>query len=357
MLGLPGGPEFRPGCKAWKGKIGFMAQINDIAIELGTSNVVIYMKGQGIVLREPATVSVDQETRRILAFGTEAWRMTGRTPANIQVIRPLAQGEMIDFDLAGNMLRYFVSQVTGNHRLSRPRAILTTPTGVKDIEQKALVTTLFDAGVRRTQLMDHNIACALGAQLNFEGEYGCMIVDISAGGTDIAVLYNGTPTVVSSLHIGGDQFDDAVIRFLRRKYNMLIGERTAEQVKITLGSAIRRERTVTMDITGRNLITGLPKTMSIDSDEIYEALIDCVNDLIEGIQLLVEKTPAQLASDIFESGITFTGGGALLYGLAEAVSSVMKVPCTVADEARDCAVLGCGRVLEDPAAYRYLLNV
>jgi rod shape-determining protein MreB len=315
------------------------------------------MKGQGIVLREPATVSVDQETRRILAFGTEAWRMTGRTPANIQVIRPLAQGEMIDFDLAGNMLRYFVSQVTGNHRLSRPRAILTTPTGVKDIEQKALVTTLFDAGVRRTQLMDHNIACALGAQPNFEGEYGCMIVDISAGGTDIAVLYNGTPTVVSSLHIGGDKFDDAVIRFLRRKYNMLIGERTAEQVKITLGSAIRRERTVTMDITGRNLITGLPKTMSIDSDEIYEALIDCVNDLIEGIQLLVEKTPAQLASDIFESGITFTGGGALLYGLAEAVSSVMKVPCTVADEARDCAVLGCGRVLEDPAAYRYLLNV
>ena len=175
MLGLPCGPEFRPGCKAWKGKIGFMAQINDIAIELGTSNVVIYMKGQGIVLREPATVSVDQETRRILAFGTEAWRMTGRTPANIQVIRPLAQGEMIDFDLAGNMLRYFVSQVTGNHRLSRPRAILTTPTGVKDIEQKALVTTLFDAGVRRTQLMDHNIACALGAQLNFEGEYGCVL--------------------------------------------------------------------------------------------------------------------------------------------------------------------------------------
>ena len=334
-----------------------MPQINDIAIDLGTSNVVIYMKGQGVVLREPAAVSVDQEMRRILAFGTEAWRMIGRTPANIQVIRPLSQGEMLDFDLTGNMLRFFVAQVTGNHRLSRPRAILSTPTGVKDIEQKALVTTLFDAGVRRTQLLNRNIATALGAQLNFLGEYGCLIVDISAGGTDLAVLYNGTPTVTSGLRIGGDQFDDAVIRFLRRKYNMLIGERTAEQVKITLGSAVRRDQKITMDITGRNLISGLPKTLTIDSDEIYESLIDCINDLIEGIQILIEKTPPQLASDIFEGGITLTGGASQLYGLSEAVSSVMKVPCRVADEARDCTVLGCARVLEDPAQYRYLLNI
>ena len=334
-----------------------MAQINDIAIDLGTSNVIIYMKGQGIKLREPAAVSVDQETRQILAFGTEAWQMIGRTPANIQVIRPLAQGEMIDFDLAGSMLRYFVAKVTENRRLSRPRAILSTPTGVKDIEKRALVTTLFDAGVRRTQLLDRNIATALGAQLNFLGEYGCMLVDISAGGTDLAVLYNGTPTVISSLHAGGDQFDDAVIRFLRKKYNMLVGERTAEQIKITLGSAIRRDQLISMDITGRNLISGLPKTMTIESDEIYESLIDCVNDLIEGIQVLIEKTPPQLASDIFESGITMTGGAAQLYGLAEAVSSVLKIPCRVAEDARDCTVLGCARVLEDPARYRYLLNI
>ena len=315
------------------------------------------MKGQGVVLREPSAVSVDQETRRILAFGTEAWRMIGRTPSNIQVIRPLAQGEMIDFDLTGNMLRFFVARVTGNHRLSRPRAILSTPSGVKEIEKKALVTTLFDAGVRRTQLLDRNIATALGAQLNFLGEYGCMLVDISAGGTDLSVLYNGTPTVISSLHIGGDQFDDAIIRFLRRKYNMLIGERTAEQVKITLGSAIRRDQLISMDITGRNLISGLPKTMTVESDEIYESLIDCVNDLIEGIQVLIEKTPPQLASDIFESGITLAGGASQLYGLSEAISSVLKVPCRVADEARDCTVLGCARVLEDPAQYKYLLNI
>ncbi len=334
-----------------------MAQVNDIAIDLGTSQVIIYMKGQGIVLREPACVAIDQETRRILAFGTEAWRMVGRTPSNIQVIRPLLQGEMLDFDLTGNMLRFFVARVTGKRRLSRPRAILTTPSGVKEIENKALMTTLFDVGVRRTQMLDRSIATALGAQLNFMGEYGCMLVDISAGGTDVAVLYHGTPTVMSSMRVGGDQFDDAVIRFIRRKYNLLIGERTAEQVKITLGSAVRRNQKISMDITGRSLISGLPKTMMIESDEIYEALIDCINDLIEGIQVLIEKTPPQLASDIFESGITLTGGGSQLYGLAEAVGNVIKVPCRIADEARDCTVLGSAKVLEDPAQYSQLLNL
>ena len=333
-----------------------MAQVSDIGIDLGTSNVVIYMKGKGIVLREPAVVAIDQESRKILAIGMEAYRMIGRTPASIQVIRPLAQGEMIDFELSSDMLRYFVSQKTGNHFLSRPRAILSVPSGVKDIEKKALITTLFDAGIRRTQLLDKNIAAALGAQANFLGEYGCLVVDISAGVTDMAVLYNGIPTVVSSLRIGGDQFDDAVIRYLRKKYNLLVGERTAEQVKITLGSAVRRDSLITMDVTGRNLISGLPKIICIDSDEIYESLIDCVNDLIGGIQVLIEKTPPQLASDIFDGGITLTGGAANLYGIAEAISSVLKIPCHVAQDARDCIALGCGRVLEEPSALRHLLN-
>ena len=334
-----------------------MPQISDIGIDLGTSNVVIYMKGQGVVLREPSVVSIDQESRSILAMGMEAYRMIGRTPANIQVIRPLAQNEIVDFDLAGAMLRYFVTKVTGRHRLARPRAILATPAGVKDIEKKALVTTLFDAGVRRTQLLDKSIAAALGAQLNFMTEYGCMVVDMSAGGTDLAVLYNGAPTVVSSLRTGGDQFDDAIIRYLRRKYNLLVGERTAEQIKITLGSAVRRDSAISMDITGRNLISGLPKTMNIESDEVYEALIDSVNELVEGIQMLIEKTPPQLASDIFEGGVTLTGGAAQLYGLSEAISAVLKVSCRVADEPRDCVVLGCARVLEEPARFRYLLNI
>ena len=334
-----------------------MAQANDIAIDLGTSNVVIYMKGRGIVFREPSVIAIDRETRNIIAFGIEAYRMIGRTPANVNVVRPLAQGDMLDFDLTSTMLRFFVSSVIGKHFLSRPRAVLSIPTGVKDMEKKALISAMFDAGVRRTQLLDKNIAAALGAQLNFMGSYGSLVADISAGCTDIAVLYNSTVAVLSSVHIGGDHFDDAIIRYLRKKYNMLIGERTAEQIKITLGGALRRDPPVVMDITGRNLISGLPKTMSIESDEIYEATLDQVNDLIEAIQAVIERTPPQLASDIFDSGVTLTGGGALLYGLSDAIGTVLNVPCQVSADARDCVVLGCAKVLTDPAGMRHLLSM
>ena len=336
-----------------KGSI--MAQTNDIAIDLGTSNVVIFMKGRGIVFREPSVVAVDRESQNIIAFGMEAYRMIGRTPANVNVVRPLAQGEMLDFDLTSAMLRYFVTSVVGKHLIARPRAVMAVPTGVKDMEKKALISSMFDAGIRRTQLLDKNIAAALGAQLNFMGPYGSLVVDISAGNTDLAVLYNSSVSVISSVHIGGDHFDDAIIRYLRKKYNMLIGERTAEQIKITLGGAVRRDPPVVMDITGRNLISGLPKTMSIESDEIYEAIVDQVNDLIEAVQVVIERTPPQLASDIFDGGATLTGGGALLYGLAEAVGDALNIPCRVSPDARDCVVLGCARVLSDPAGMRHLL--
>ena len=333
-----------------------MAQTNDIAIDLGTSNVVIYMKGRGIVFREPSVVAVDRETNHIIAFGSEAYRMIGRTPANVNVIRPLAQGEMLDFELTSAMLRFFVTSVIGKHILARPRAVMAVPTGVKDMEKKALISSMFEAGVRRTQLMDKNIAAALGAQLNFLGPYGSLVVDISAGCTDLAVLYNSSVSVISSVHIGSDHFDDAIIRYLRKKYNMLIGERTAEQIKITLGGAVRKDPPVVMDITGRNLISGLPKTMSVESDEIYEAIVDQVNDLIEAVQIVIERTPPQLASDIFDSGVTLTGGGALLYGLSEAIGDALNIPCRVSADARDCVVLGCAKVLTDPSGTRHLLE-
>ena len=332
-----------------------MAQANDIAIDLGTSNVVIYMKGRGIVFREPSVVAVDRETQNIIAFGQEAHRMIGRTPANVNVIRPLAQGEMLDFELTSAMLRFFVSNVIGKRLISRPRAVMSVPTGVKEMEKKVLISSMFDAGIRRTQLLDKNIAAALGAQLNFLGAYGSLVMDISAGCTDLAVLYNSNVSVISNVHIGGDHFDDAIIRFLRKKYNMLIGERTAEQIKITLGGAIRRDPPVVMDITGRNLLSGLPKTMSIESDEIYEALIDQVNDLIEALQAVIERTPPQLASDVFDTGVTLTGGGSLLYGLSEAIGDALNIPCQVSPEAKDCVVLGCARVLTDPIGMRHLL--
>ncbi len=333
-----------------------MIQANDIGIELGSSVISIYMKGNGIVLREPAVVAVEKENRRIIAMGTEAFRMIGRTPSGIQVVRPLAQGEMVDFELTGALMRSFITSVIGRRHFSHPRAIMALPTGIKDIEKRALVTAMFDAGIRRTQLLDKNIAAALGAQMNVLGSIGCMVVDIGAGGTDMAVLYNGTPAVVSTVKTGGDRFDEAVIRYLRRKYNLLIGERTAEQVKITLGSAVRRDSSVSMDVTGRNLISGLPKTLNIESNEIYESLVDCVNDLIEGIQIMIEKTPPQLASDIFETGMVLTGGGANLYGISEAIGTVLKVPCRVAQDPRDCVVNGCARVLEEPAELRHLLE-
>ena len=332
-----------------------MAQSNDIAIDLGTSNVVIYMKGRGIVFREPSVVAVDRESQNIIAFGLEAYRMIGRTPANVSVIRPLAQGEMLDFDLTSAMLRYFVSSVIGRHLIARPRAVMAVPSGVKDMEKKALISSMFDAGVRRTQLLDKSIAAALGAQLNFLGPYGSLVVDVSAGCTDLAVLYNSSVSVISTVHIGGDHFDDAIIRYLRKKYNMLIGERTAEQIKITLGGAVRRDPPVVMDITGRNLISGLPKTISVESDEIYESVLDQVNGLIEAVQVVVERTPPQLASDVFDSGVTLTGGGALLYGLSEAIGDALNIPCQVSPDAKDCVVLGCARVLTDPAGMRHLL--
>lgn len=333
-----------------------MAQANDMGIDLGTSNFVVFMKNRGIVFREPSVVAIDRETRNIIAFGMDAYRMIGRTPAGIQVIRPLAQGEMIDFDLTSALLRYFISTIVGKKFLARPRAVMSVPSGIKEIEKKALISAMFDAGVRRTQLLNKNIAAALGAQLHFEGSYGAMVVDMSAGGTDLAVLYNGSETLASSIRIGGDQFDDAIIRFLRKKYNLLIGERTAEQVKITLGGAVRRTPEITMDVTGRNLVSGLPKTLQIDSDEIYEALIDSINDLIEGIQVMLERTPPQLASDILEGGVTLTGGAAGLYGLAEAIENVLKVQTRVAQDARDCVALGCGRLLTEASTLRHLLS-
>lgn len=334
-----------------------MAQAaGDLGIDLGTSNVVIYMKGRGVIFREPSVVAVDRETNHIIAFGTEAYRMIGRAPSNVSIIRPLAQGEMIDFDLTNSMLRYYITNITGKRFLARPRAVMAVPSGVKEMEKKALVSAMFDAGLRRTQLLDRTIAAALGAQLNFLGSYGSLVADMSAGGTDLAVLCNSAVTVMSSVPVGGDHFDDSVIRYLRKKHNLLIGERTAEQVKMTLGGAVRRNPKVVMDVTGRNLISGLPKTLAIDSDEIYEALVDNVNELIEGVQVVIERTPPQLASDIFEGGLTLTGGASGLYGLAERISDVLKIPCHVAQDAKDCVVLGCAKVLMNPAGMRHLLE-
>ena len=324
-----------------------MASVNDIGIDLGTSQILIYMKGKGIILREPTVVAIDRDTRSILAFGEEARRMLGRTPGNILAIRPLRDGTIADYELVSVMLRSFVLKAVGKHLFARPRAILALPTSVNEMERRTLVTTMFDAGMRRTQMLNRSLAAALGAGLPMDEAYGTMIVDISAGVTDIAVISLGKVIVSDCVKAGGDRFDDAIIRHLRRKHNLLIGERTAEELKINIGSAIPRAEQLYMEVTGRNLITGLPKSMRITSDDITEAMDEPLQQLIEGIHGVLEHTPAELAADIFEYGILLSGGGAELFGLCEAIADTLKVPCSVAEEPQTNVVMGCGRALEN----------
>ena len=333
-----------------------MAQVNDIGVDLGTSNVLIYMKGKGIMLREPAVVAVERDSRKILAVGSDAYRMIGRTPGNVVAVRPLRQGTVADFELTSTMLRYFVSNVVGRRLFARPRAVVSVPSGVNEVEKRSIISIMFDAGMRRTQLLDRPIAAALGVGIQFEEAYGSMIVDMGAGVTDIAVLSMGEVVVSSCVPIGGDYFDDAIIRYLRKKHNLLIGERTAEEIKINIGCAVPQVSDISMDVTGRNLISGLPKTQSVTTGEIYEALKDAVGELIEAIQAVIERTPPQLASDIFDDGIVFSGGAAALKGLTEAVYAALRIPCGVADDPQTSVVMGCGRALEDLSGMKHLLE-
>ena len=333
-----------------------MAQVNDIGIDLGTSNVLIYMKGKGIVLREPAVVAIERESKKVLAVGNDAYRMIGRTPNNVLAVRPLRQGTVADFELTSTMLRYFVGNVVGRRMFSRPRAVISVPSGVNEVEKRSIISIMFDAGMRRTQLLDRPVAAALGVGLPFQEAYGTMIVDMGAGVTDIAVLSMGEVVVSSCVPIGGDYFDDAIIRYLRKKHNLLIGERTAEEIKVNIGCAIPVASEITMDVTGRNLISGMPKTQAVTSADIFEALKDPISELIEAIQAVIERTPPQLASDIFEDGIVFSGGAAALNGLSEAIYGALKIPCGVADDPQTSVVMGCGRALEDLAGMKHLLG-
>ena len=333
-----------------------MAAISDIGIDLGTSTILIYMKGKGIVLREPTVVAIDRDSRDILAFGDEARRMIGRTPSNILAIRPLREGAIADFELVSFMLKGFVMKVVGKRMFARPRAVLALPTAVNEMEKRSVISTMFDAGMRRTQMIDRTVAAALGAGLPIDDPFGTMVVDISAGVSDIAVLALGRVVMSDCAKIGGDKFDDAIIRHLRRKHNLLVGERTAEELKINIGSAIPRTDQLYMEVTGRNLITGLPKTMRITSDDITEAVDEPMQQLIESIHGVLERTPAELAADIFEYGILLTGGGAEMFGLCEAIADTLKVPCSCADDPQNNVVMGCAKAVENLQGLGQLLD-
>jgi rod shape-determining protein MreB len=335
-----------------------MATVLDIGVDLGTASVVIYGKGKDVVLNEPAVIAFDRDTRNVLAVGEEARRMMGRTPSNISAIRPLQNGMISDLDMACTMLRYFVGKVVGKRLIGGPRILISVPTRVNTMERHRITTSLFETGARRTLMMDRPIAAAIGAGLPIGEAYGDMIVDIGGGTTDIAVISQGQIIASNRESVnqtGGDSFDDAIIRYIRRKHNLLIGELTAEDLKISIGSALPRSEQYYMEITGRNLISGLPKIMRITSDEITEALEDPLHSLMEAIQAVLEKTPAELLADIFESGITVTGGGALLSGLTEAISLGLKVDCRLAEFPQECVARGCGMTLENWSEYgKYL---
>ncbi|MBQ8160645.1 MAG: rod shape-determining protein [Clostridia bacterium] len=329
-----------------------MAQVSDIGVDVGTSQVIYYMTGRGIVLREPAVVAYDRDQQRILAVGRDAHRLIGRTPGNVQALRPIRQGSALDYELMKEMLRTLTVEVIGRKIFGKPRAVISVPTVVSETEKRLLVGIMLDAGTRQARILDRPIAAALGIGLPFEEPYGTMLIDMEAGASDIAVLSLGEIVTHSCVPIGGDYFDDAIIRYLRKKHNLLIGERTAEEVKINIGSAVPPSEEVSMDVTGRNLVSGLPKTETILSSEIHEALMEPVSDLIDAIQSVIERTPPQLASDIFEYGIVLSGGAAKLSGLASALYQALEIACEVAPDPEIAVAKGCGRVLESRDAWR-----
>lgn len=333
-----------------------MAQVYDIGIDIGTSQFLIYVKGRGIVLREPAVVAVDRNTGKVLSVGTDAYRLIGRTPGNVQAIRPFRQGILADYEMARELIHAMVKHVSGRHLFARPRAVVSVPTSVSETEKRAIISIMFDAGMRRTQLLDKPMAAAIGIGVHFNQPYGNMIIDMGAGASDIAVLSDSEIIVGTCTQIGGDMFDESIIRYLRKKHNLLVGDRTAEEIKINLGSATVPSHDLSMEVTGRNLLSGLPRTQTVYASEIHEALQDIVREFIETIQTVLEHTPPQLASDIFNDGIILSGGAAQLSGLADAIYDELRIPTGLADDPATCVAMGCGRALDDTEEMRGYLR-
>ena len=304
----------------------------DIGIDLGTASILVYVKGKGVVLKEPSVVAFDRDTNRIKAIGEEARLMLGRTPGNIVAVRPLRQGVISDYTVTEKMLKYFISKAVGKQRFRKPLISICVPSGVTEVERKAVEDAAFQAGARDVKIIEEPIAAAIGAGIDIARPCGNMIVDIGGGTSDIAVISLGGTVVSTSIKIAGDDFDDAIVRYMRKKHNLLIGERTAEDIKIRIGSAYPRPEVETVDVRGRNLVTGLPKTITVTSKETEEALHDTTLQIVDAVHSVLEKTPPELAADIADRGIVLTGGGSLLYGLEELIESKTGITTMTAEE-------------------------
>lgn len=318
----------------------------DIGVDLGTANVLIYIKGKGIVLREPSVVAIDRDSNSVLAVGEEARRMIGRTPGNIVAIRPLRDGVIANYSITEAMLRYFIDKVVGRSLMFRPRIMMCIPSGITMVEQRAVQEAAEQAGARQTQLIEEPLAAALGAGLDISEAYGSMVIDIGGGTTDIAVISLGGIVLSDSLRTAGDSFDEAIIEYVKKKFSLMIGERTAENIKMTVGAAFSDARDVSMDIKGRDMLSGLPKNIKVTTEQISEALSPSVRRIVTSVKKVLEDCPPELAADIMDRGIIMTGGGSMLYGLDELIRRETMIPTSLADDPLSCVALGTGKALD-----------
>lgn len=324
----------------------FFRMSTDMGIDLGTATVLVYIKGKGVMLKEPSVVAIDKVSNRVLAVGEEARQMIGRTPGNIVAIRPLRDGVISDYDVTEKMLEHFIKKAGGQKRMSPPRVVVCVPSEATEVEKRAVKDAARHAGAKKVYLIEEPLAAAIGAGLDITKASGNMVIDIGGGTTDIAVISLGGMVVRNSIKVAGDKFDEAIIKYIRKEHKLMIGERTAEDLKINIGSAYYRDEEVTMEIRGRDLISGLPKNLIVSSDEMREALKDAVNAIADSTHAVLEKTPPELAADIADKGIIMTGGGSLLNGLDKLIESVTKVPVYVAEDAISCVAYGTGKVLD-----------
>lgn len=324
-----------------------------IGIDLGTANTLVFLKGKGIIKREPSVVAVNTKTDTVIAVGEQAKQMIGRTPGSIIAVRPLKDGVIADFDVTASMLKYFISKTAKSLFFSKPKVVICVPSGVTEVERRAVEDAAKQAGVGIVELIEEPMAAAIGAGLPVSEATGSMIVDIGGGTSEVAVVSLGDIVTSTSERVAGDKFDEAIISYIRRKYNLLIGERTAENLKISIGSAIPYDEEGEMSVKGRNLLDGFPKDITITSQEIREAISEPLKKIVEAIKITLENTPPELSADIIERGITLTGGGSLLRGIENLISHATNMPVFIAEEPLDCVVSGVGKCLENPTTYHY----
>ena len=324
----------------------------DMGIDLGTANTLVHVKGKGIVIREPSVVAVQKDTNEVLAIGAEAKRMIGRTPGNIVAIRPLKDGVIADFDITQAMLKFFIKKAIGNKTFVRPRVVVGVPSGVTAVERRAVLDATIQAGAREAYLIEEPMAAAIGAGLPVQEATGNMVVDIGGGTSEVAVISLGGIVVSRSVRIGGDKMAEAIVQYIKKRYNLLIGERTAEEIKITIGTAMKIENPDTMEIRGRDLVTGLPKTLTIDANQMQEALTEPVAGIIDAVRGSLERTPPELSADIMDRGIVMTGGASLLRNLDRLLSKETGMPVYVSDSALSCVALGTGIAVEHVDIYK-----